>query len=92
MGIGKLADMALVFFMCLVIARSILSWVNPDPYNAIVRFIYNATEPALYRIRSFIPINFGGFDFSPILIIMVIYFIRIFVINSILRLASNLSV
>jgi YggT family protein len=73
--------------MWIVIARAILSWVNPDPYNPIVRFIHNVTEPVLYRIRSKIPVNFGGIDFSPIIVILGVIFLQNFVVNSLLRLS-----
>jgi YggT family protein len=77
----------LTFYMWIVIARAILSWVNPDPYNPIVRFIHNVTEPVLYRIRSKIPVNFGGIDFSPIIVILGVIFLQNFVVNSLLRLS-----
>lgn len=77
------------FYMWIVIARAILSWVNPDPYNPIVRFIHNVTEPVLYRIRSKIPVNFGGIDFSPIIIILGVIFLQNFVVNSLLRLSTT---
>ena len=79
----------LTFYMWIVIARAILSWVNPDPYNPIVRFIHNVTEPVLYRIRTKIPVNFGGIDFSPIIVILGIIFLQNFVVNSLLRLSTT---
>ena len=79
----------LTFYMWIVIARAILSWVNPDPYNPIVRFIHNVTEPVLYRIRSKIPVSFGGIDFSPIIVILGVIFLQNFVVNSLLRLSTT---
>jgi YggT family protein len=78
---------ALTFYMWIVIARAVLSWVNPDPYNPIVSFIHNVTEPVLYRIRSRIPVSFGGIDFSPIIVILGVIFLQNFVVNSLLRLS-----
>jgi YggT family protein len=75
--------------MWIVIARAILSWVNPDPYNPIVRFIHNVTEPVLYRIRAKIPVSFGGIDFSPIIVILGVIFLQNFVVNSLLRLSTT---
>ena len=43
-AIAKILDVVLSIFMWIVIARAILSWVSPDPYNPIVRFIHNITE------------------------------------------------
>ena len=90
MAVAKVIDIALLFFMWIVVARAVLSWVSPDPYNPIVRFIYTATEPVLYRIRSIIPIGFGGIDFSPIIVFLGIVFLRTFVVSSLFRLSSAL--
>jgi len=80
----------LIFFMFITIARAVLSWVSPDPYNPIVRFIHNVTEPVLYQIRKRIPMMYGGIDFSPIIVILIIIFLRIFVVNSLEGLAGSL--
>jgi YggT family protein len=76
--------------MWIVIARAILSWVNPDPYNPIVRFIHNVTEPVLYQIRKRIPLNFGGIDFSPIIVLLAVIFLQQFVVASLVELARSL--
>jgi len=90
MAVANVLNFVLLFFMWIVIARAILSWVNPDPYNPIVRFIHNVTEPVLYQVRKKIPINLGGIDFSPIIVILVIYFLRDFVVNSLARFSESL--
>ena len=90
-AVAKVLDIALTIFMWIVIARAILSWVSPDPYNPIVRFIHNITEPVLYQIRRRIPISFGGIDFSPIIVLLVIIFLQRFVVQSLLELARRLS-
>ena len=90
LAVSKVLDLILLFFMWVIIARAILSWVSPDPYNPIVRFIHTVTEPVLYRIRALIPVSFGGIDFSPIIVIMGVVFLRTFVVSSIFRIASNL--
>jgi len=89
-AIAKVLDVVLVIFMWIVIARAILSWVSPDPYNPIVRFINNITEPVLYWIRKKIPLHFGGIDFSPILVLLAIFFLRQFVVQSLYELALTL--
>ena len=90
MAVANVLNFVLLFFMWIVIARAILSWVNPDPYNPIVRFIHNVTEPVLYQVRKKIPINFGGIDFSPIIVIIVVYFLRDFAVNSLIRFSESL--
>ena len=75
-GLSKVLDAVLTLLWILIIARAILSWVNPDPYNPIVRFIYNVTEPILYQVRKRLPLNFGGMDFSPIVVFLAIIFVQ----------------
>jgi YggT family protein len=90
MAAAKVLDVVLVFFMWVVIARAVLSWVNPDPYNVIVRFINNVTEPVLYPIRSRLPVNYGGIDFSPIVVFLIVIFLRTFVVSSLMRMAVSM--
>lgn len=89
-GIAKILNIGLTIYMWIIIGRAIISWVNPDPYNTIVRFLYNVTEPVLYNIRRRLPVNFGGFDFSPIIVILAIIFFQTFVVDSLLQLAVGL--
>lgn len=89
-AVAKVLDIALTIFMWIVIARAILSWVSPDPYNPIVRFIHNVTEPVLYQVRRKIPLNFGGIDFSPMIIILAVYFLQQFVVQSLYHFAMTL--
>jgi len=62
----------------IVVARAILSWVNPDPYNPIVRFLYSATEPVLQRMRRVLPLQFGGIDLTPMVLIFILFFVSNF--------------
>jgi YggT family protein len=68
--------------MWMIIGSALLSWVNPDPYNPIVRFLHRATDPVLDRVRSKMP-YMGGIDLSPLLVILAIYFVRNFILLSI---------
>jgi len=89
-AVAKVIDYGLYIFLWIVIARAILSWVNPDPYNPIVRFIHNVTEPVLYQIRKRIPVYFGGIDLSPIVVFLIIIFLQTFVVNSLDDLSKSL--
>lgn len=80
----------LEIYMWIIIARAILSWVSPDPYNPIVRFIHNITEPVLYQVRKRIPIMMGGIDFSPIIVLLAIIFLKHFVVQSMIDWAAKL--
>ena len=89
-AIAKVIDIVLSIFMWIVIARAVLSWVSPDPYNPIVRFINKVTEPVLYQIRRRLPVTFGGIDFSPIIVFLGIIFLQRFLVQSIYQLAQTL--
>jgi YggT family protein len=88
-AVAIILNYALTFYMWIVIAQAVLSWVSPDPYNPIVRFINSITEPVLYQIRKRLPVSFGGIDFSPVIVILGIIFLQNFVVNSLLRLSLS---
>ena len=89
-AIAQVIDIGLTVFMWIVIARAILSWVSPDPYNPIVRFINQLTDPIMYQVRKRIPTVFGGIDISPIIILLGIVFLRIFIVESLMGLSMKL--
>ncbi len=62
----------LSIYFWIVIARALISWVNPDPYNPIVRFLHNATDPVFNRMRRILPLQFGAMDFTPIALLIII--------------------
>ncbi|HSL60571.1 MAG TPA: YggT family protein [Desulfotignum sp.] len=89
-AVAVILDYGLTIYMWIVIAGAVLSWVNPDPYNPIVRFINNVTEPVFYQIRKRLPVNFGGIDISPIVVILAIIFLQNFVVNTLHGLARSM--
>jgi YggT family protein len=74
-------------YMWVIIIRALISWVNPDPWNPIVQFLHRATEPVLQPIRRLIPMSFG-LDISPVIAILGIYFLQIFLVQSLYQLAN----
>jgi YggT family protein len=76
-------DLALQLYIYLIIAAAVLSWLvafnvvnTRNQFVALVAdFLYRITEPALRPIRNFVP-NLGGIDISPIILILIIIFIR----------------
>lgn len=71
-AIFQVLQAILSIYFWIVIGRAVISWVNPDPYNPIVRFLHNATDPVFDRIRRILPLQFGGMDFTPILVLIVL--------------------
>jgi YggT family protein len=89
-AIARILDIVLSLYMYILIGRAIISWVNPDPYNPIVRFLNSVTEPVLFRIRKRLPLFFGGIDFSPLIVILAIIFIQSFVVQSLFQMAARM--
>ena len=87
--LASILSFVLTAYMYIIIARAILSWVNPDPYNPIVNFLYRATEPVLQKIRSILP-DVGSIDLSPIVVFVIIMFLQKFVVRSIGMLAMKI--
>jgi len=77
-AIAWLIDYVLWAYLWIVVIRALVSWVNPDPWNPIVRFLYQATEPVLRPIRRRLPMT--GIDFSPMVVILAIYFLQRFLV------------
>ena len=92
-AVAVVMNMAISFYLIIVFARVLFSWFNPAPHNdfvrTLVRFVYDVTEPVLGRIRAKIP-PLGGLDLSPMVLIAGVYFVRIFVVNSLFQIAAVL--
>ena len=86
-AVARIIDVALTAYMWIIVIRAVLSWVNPDPYNPIVRFLYSITEPVMARVRRWIPLRGMGIDFSPIIILLVIVFLQNFLVPSMIQLS-----
>ncbi|MDQ7056871.1 MAG: YggT family protein [Persephonella sp.] len=89
-AVARILDIALTIYMWIVIISALLSWVNPDPYNPVVKFLRNATEPVYRKIRKFIPTYFGGIDIAPLIVLFIIMFLQYFLVPSLHELAYRL--
>lgn len=74
----------------LIIIRALLSWVNPDPYNVIVQFLYKVTEPMLAPFRRLVPAYSIGIDLSPIFALLAIWFLKLFLVRTLLGIAVRM--
>ena len=81
-AIARVLDILLNITMWILVAQAVISWVSPDPYNPIVRFLYSATEPILRPIRRRMPMHTMGMDFSTIVAILIIIFLQSFLVNT----------
>ena len=87
---AQVLDYVLWAYMWILFGRVVISWVNADPHNPIVRFLYNATEPVLARVRRRLPLHAGGFDLSPIIVWIAIIFLQRFLVQSLYDLAYSM--
>lgn len=88
-AVAGILDIVLTLAMVVIIARAVLSWVSPDPYNPVVRIINQLSEPILFPVRRRLP-YVGGMDISPIVALLVIFFLQNFLVNTLTRIAQSL--
>src|SRR4030095_15185773 len=90
LAIARLLELVVWAYFWVIIARAVISWVSPDPFNPIVRFLYRVTEPVLRPIRRPLPTLQMGLDLSPMVVILAIYFLQSFLVESLRDLAVSL--
>ena len=88
-AIARVIDIILTVYMWIIIARALISWVNPDPYNKIVVFLYRVTEPVLRPIRRIIPRHSLPIDFAPLIVLLIIIFLQSFLVKTMLQMATG---
>ena len=82
--------LALMAYLLIIIARALISWVSPDPFNPIVRFLYRATEPVLRPIRRRLPDFQIGLDLSPVVVIIAIQIVDSYIVPELFALGLSL--
>ena len=87
---AQVLDVVITLMYWLILIRALLSWVNPDPYNAIVILLNRVTEPVLAPFKRLIPTHSIGVDLSPLFAILALMFIDEFLVSSLKELAYRL--
>jgi Predicted integral membrane protein len=87
-ALAKLIDFVFSAYIWVVIARAVISWVNADPYNPIVRFLRQVTDPLLTKIRRVVPVM-GGLDLSPMILVLILIFLQNFLVPTLHQIALN---
>ena len=88
-SLAMILHLGLTVYMWMVIIRAVISWVSPNPHNQIVRFLARATDPVLYQVRRILPVFYGGIDFSPVILILLLVFLNDFVVVSLSGIAKG---
>ena len=87
-ALGKILDLVVSVGYLLFIVRAIISWVEVDDSNQFVQMLYKVTEPVLEPVRRYLP---GGMiDFSPMAVLVMLYFADMFVVESLLDVGFRL--
>lgn len=89
-ALANVINLAIIAYIWILIARAILSWVSPDPYNPVVRFLYRVTEPVLRPVRERLSAFQLGLDFSPMIVILALYFVKEFLVPVLYRIATEI--
>ncbi len=87
-ALAKVVDAVLFFLYWLILIRAVISWVNPDPFNPIVQFLYRTTEPVLEPLRRVLPRS--AIDISPIVAFLIIMFAKSFVVATLFQIGMSL--
>ncbi|SKA80427.1 YggT family protein [Paucidesulfovibrio gracilis DSM 16080] len=89
-GLAQLIHVVLFGYQLVVIVAALITWVNPDPYNPIVRTLRALTEPVFYRVRRWLPFVYvSGIDLSPVVVILVLGFLDYVIPGNLIRLAMH---
>ena len=88
-ALAGIFHVVLMTVMIVLIARAVLSWVSPDPYNPIVRMIYQCSEPILFPIRKRVP-YLAGIDLSAFIALLAVMFLDNFLVPTLQTMASQL--
>jgi YggT family protein len=90
-SIATLLNYVLTLYLYVIVARALISWVNPDPYNPIVQFLFKVTEPVLAPFRNLLGTYRFGIDLSPLIVILIIYFLQNFLVRTLHQFAMQFS-
>lgn len=88
MAVAQIVNIILTVAYWLILVRALVSWFSPDPFNPLVQFLYQTTEPLLQLIRRFLPVT--AIDFSPLIAFLLIYFLKSFLVQTLFDLAVKL--
>jgi YggT family protein len=82
---ARILEGLLNIYFWIVIIAALLTWIEPNPHNPIVRFLYGVTEPLFEWVRDHMPVFFGGIDFSPLIVIIAIEFVQMWLIPTVVH-------
>jgi YggT family protein len=90
-GVAYILDILLNIYFWIILIRAVLSWIQPNPYNPLVRTIYKLVDPVTFRISRIIPTRLGMIDFAPFILMILIVFLQRFLIRSLFDLGTRMN-
>lgn len=90
-GIAYVVDMLLNVYFWIILIRTVMSWIQPNPYNPLVRIIYNLVDPVTYKISRMIPTRVGMIDLAPFILMILIVFLQRFFVRSLFDLGTRMN-
>ena len=90
-ALARVLRLLINLYTFIVGAAALISWVNPDPYNPIVRFLHQTTDPVFRKVRPLLPrfLFQTGIDFTPIVIFVLLILMDTIVVGWLFELASS---
>ncbi len=89
-GIAEIMRYVIQIYNWIIIGGVVISWINADPYNPIVRVIRNLTEPVFRFVRRHLPfVMVGGLDLSPVVVLLSLWFANYAVVENLLLFART---
>jgi len=80
---SRVIHIALMVYIWILVGRVILSWIQVPSLYQIAVILYRITEPVLKPVRKFVPpYRMGGLDISPMIVILILWFLDMFVVRS----------
>ena len=89
--LGQLVSFLLSIYTWVIIINALLSWIRPDPYNPIVRFISRLVDPVTYRISNLIPTRVGMVDLAPLILIVVVQLVQAYLLPVLINLLLSIT-
>jgi YggT family protein len=90
-GVAYVLDMVLNLYFWIILIRAVLSWIQPNPYNPLVRIIYKLVDPVTYKLSRMIPTRIGMIDFAPFILMIIIVFLQRFLVRSLFDLGARMN-
>lgn len=91
-ALAKVISLIVGIYTFIVAGAVIVSWVRADPYNPIVNFLHQLTEPVFSKCRRFLPsiLYRTGIDWTPMLVIIILIFLETIVSGTLRDIGMNL--